>query len=633
MLERRLAAILAADVVGYSRLMGEDEAATLQAVNSNRKELFDPKSRQYHGRTVKLMGDGALLEFASAVDAVAFAVEIQCAMQERNSGSPDDRRIIYRVGINIGDVIIEGDDIFGDGVNIAARLEALADPGGICIARYVLDQVKGKLDLNFEDLGEKKLKNIAEPISAYRVALDDKARGLVTAIRSSPPRKRKHSLLAAAGFALFALIAGLAWWAPWEAGPGQAPLRSEPAVSQSDKPVIAVLPFDNMSRDSQQEYFSDGITDDVITDLSHISGLFVIARNTMFTYKGKPIKVQRVGRELGAGYVLEGSVQKAGNRIRVNAQLIDARTGHHVWADRYDRELSDVFALQDDVVQKIVAALSVKLRSSEKDLLSRSAQAHPEAYDMLLRGLEKYRRFTRETIDQSREYFERAIALDPTFSRAYADLALTHIMAVELGFSDDPDSSTRKALKIAQQALALDDTAREVHFVLANIFRTMKRHDRAIAAARHAIALDPNYADGYAQLAVDLNYAGRPNEGLTAIKHAMQLNPRHPFFYVWILGQSYYLLDRYDEAARQFERVKISNPNFTQAHKMLAATYSALGRADDAEWAAIELKTLIPDFSLKRESASAPYKDEAVFRRYIDRLRQAGLREGFSPAR
>jgi len=626
-MKRRLAAILALDVVGYSRLMGADEAGTLSALNKHRRELIEPKARQYDGRTVKLMGDGALMEFASAVDAVAFAVEIQCAMRERNKAVPKNRRIIYRAGINIGDIIIEGDDIFGDGVNIAARLEGLAEPGGVCVALNVFDQVKGKLDLTFKPLGKRKVKNIVEAISIYRVEIDAKAEQLATAVPTGGPVRKLQAGYAAAVAALLLLAAGIIWWQPWQTGTQKAPAQQTATLPRITKPVIAVLPFDNISRDPQQDYFSDGITGDVITDLSQISGLFVIARNTMFTYKGNPVKVQQIARELRAGYVLEGSVQKVGNRVRINAQLIDAHTGHHLWAERYDRELRDVFALQDEVVRKIVAALSVKLRPSEKEQLSRSAQAHPEAYDMLLRGLEKYRRFTRETLAESQEFFKRAIALDPNFARAHADLALSHIIAVELGLSDEPKASTREAIRIAQHALSLDDTVREVHFVLSNIYRTLKRHDDAIAAARQAITLDPNYADGYAQLALDLNYAGKPDEGLAAIKHAMRLNPRHPFFYVWILGQSYYLLGRHEEAAEQFVRVTKSNPDFTVAHKMLAATYSELGRSDDAEWAAAELETLIPNYSLEQEVASAPYKDPAVFRRYIDGLRKAGLQD------
>jgi adenylate cyclase len=394
---------------------------------------------------------------------------------------------------------------------------------------------------------------------------------------------------------------------------------------KTDKPVIAVLPFDNMSRDAQQDYFSDGITADLITDLSRISGLLVIARNSTFTYKGTPTRVQQVARELGASHVLEGSVRKAGNRIRVSAQLIDGRTGYHLWADKYDRDLREVFALQDGVTQKIIAALSVKLRLNEKQRLSRSPQAHPEAYDMLLRGLEQYRQFTRESIDESRRYFKRAIALDPTFARAHAGLALSYSQAAQLGLSDDPKASIRQALEIAQHALQLDDTVREVHFGLSHAYWLDGNLKKGIAAARRAIALDPNYADAYGMLATNLNYAGSPLDALAAIRKAMQLNPRYPYFYVLIDGQSNYQLGRYKEALKQFERVRTSNPNFPLAHKMLAATYVALGRTDDAQWAAEELRTLIPKFSLKGEAARSPYKDEAVFNLYIDRLRKAGL--------
>jgi adenylate cyclase len=626
---RRLAAVLSVDVVGYSRLMGADEAGTLAAIKAHRKELFEPKALQYHGRTVKLMGDGALMEFPSAVDAVAFAVEVQCAMAERNEGFPKARQIVYRIGINIGDIIIEDDDIFGDGVNIAARLEGLAEPGGICVARNVFDQVKGKLDLTFKALGRKKVKNITQPVTVYRLVLDDKARQLISEVPEAASARGGWRPYAAALLVLLLVAGGIVWWQPWASSMKPAPADTtsveKASLPRAGKPVIAVLPFQNISGEREQDYFSDGITGDVITDLSQISGLFVIARSTMFTYKGNAVKVEQLARELGASFVLEGSVQKAGNRVRVNVQLVDARTRHPLWADRYDRELRDVFSLQDDVVQKIVGALSVKLRPSEEEKLSHSAEAHPEAYDMLLRGLELYRRLTPELIAASQEYFERAIAFDPSFARAHAALALSNAMMVELGIVKNPKPVALEALEIGKHALALDDSVREVHFALSIVYRALGRHDEAIAAARRAIALDPNYADGYGVLAINLNYAGKPEEGLAKIKQAMELNPRHPFFYVWILGQSYYLLGRYDEAAEQFERVKRANPHFPPAHKMLAVVYTELGRVDDAEWAATEYETLVPDYTLKREATSSPYREWAVFDRYVTALRKAGL--------
>jgi adenylate cyclase len=618
-MERRLAAILSADVVGYSRLMGADEAGTLGALIAHRKELIDPKIAEHNGRIVKLMGDGALVEFASVVEAVHCAVAIQEGMAERNTGVADDRRIAFRIGINVGDVIVEADDIYGDGVNVAARLEGLAEPGGICVSRAVRDQVRDKLDLALDDLGEVEVKNIARPVRAFRVRAEP---GVVAATTKRPRKAWLWPAFAAVAAVGAAMLGAVAWWQPWT--------RDTESVSierPSDLPAIAVLPFDNMSGDPAQDYFSDGITEDLITDLSRISGLFVIARTTMFSYKGKPITVRQVGDELGVQYVLEGSVRKAGNRVRINAQLINVRGGHHVWADRFDRELTDVFALQDEVTQRIVSALAVKLTVQEEERLNQAAKAHPEAYDTLLRGLERLRRYTREANAEARLLFEKAISLDPEFARAYADLAYTRAIDVVSGWSDDPDEDVQRAAELIDNAIALDDSIPQVHFARSVVYRLQGRHDEAIAAARQAVAFDPNYADGYAVLAISLNYVGRPEEGLAAIQTAMRLNPRHPFFYVWIKGQAYFLMEDYTGAVAEFENVVESNPHFPRGHLMLAAAYGQVGRIDDAEWAATEVLTLLPDFSIEKARQTTPYKNPADMERYIEGLRKAGVPE------
>jgi adenylate cyclase len=1028
-MERRLAAILAADVVGYSRLIREDEASTLAALKAHREELIEPKLAQYHGRIVKLMGDGLLAEFPSAVEAVQCAVEIQHMMGERTAAIPEDRRITYRMGINIGDIVVEDDDIYGDGVNVAARLEGLADPGSICVARNVYNQVKDKLDLTFEHLGEKEVKNIAEPVTVYRVVLDEKAAAIATPVLKKVAKLERRWWPVAVGAvaALVVAVGGALWWQPWapdvepasvermafplpdkpsiavlpfdnlSGDPNQEPLsdgitediitelsrfrelfviarhstltykgkpvkvqkvaedlgvryvlegsvrkaddkiritaqlidatsgrhvwgehydrnltnlfaihdeivgtittalavkvheaersrtrrkptdsldaydyflrgrdlqlkhgffrneinkkarafyeeaaaidreytrahaelawthlydfiygwsaapeqsrdqalqlaqqavsmdasnarahyalgyvqlyrreydraiaeiekaialnpndarfragmsvllvysgkptpaiekmqeamrlnphheswyvsflawayfhaqrydealavlkqiaepragthrtfaaiyarmgrlqearahaakvreldpgfsvaqfsRSLPYAEQADldfyldalreaglpenpplplpdKPSIAVLPFANMSGDPEQEYFADGMTDDLITDLSKISGLFVIARNSVFTYKGRAVKVQDVGRELGVRYVLEGSVRKAGNRVRINAQLVDAQNGHHLWAERFDRELTDVFALQDEVVKRIVAQLAVKLTQGEETRLSRTGVVDPEAYDTLLRGLERYRRFTRETNAEARDFFERAAAIDPSYARAHADVALTYAIDVQFGWTRTPDAAIQTALEHANRALALDPTTHQVHFALGVIYTVQKRHDEAIAAALKAIALYPNYADGYAQLAQDLFYAGEPEASLEAVRKAMRLDPRHPFFYVWIVGQNYMLQQRYGEAVEEFKKVLWQNPEFPGARLTLASTYGLMGRIEDAEWEAEEILTLLPDFTLAQERERVPFKNPEHLERYIAGLRKAGLPE------
>jgi adenylate cyclase len=1009
--------------------MGTDEADTLAVLKGHRKELIDPKAAQYRGRTVKLMGDGALMEFASVVDAVTFAVEVQAAMATRNEGVAEDRRIVFRIGINIGDIIVDGEDIYGDGVNVAARLEGLAEPGGVCISESAHNQVRSKLDLTFEHLGEREVKNIVEPVSIYQVVLDDKAAALVTAVvQETAKRERRWPLVAVATAAVIVLAAaGAFWWQPWKPDVEPAsidkmafPLPDKPsiavlpfdnlsgdskqdhlvdgltetiitelsrfgglfviarnsvftykgkpvkvqqvaedlgvqyvlegsmqrsadriritaqlidavtgthiwaqsydrklsdifsvqddvterivgslgayqgvlaeaarerakrkdpasfsaydavqlgveqkhrltkednaaaqalfekaieldpqfaqahvgmawihiqqfwfgwtdeperAVAQTreaaqkaialdpsdaeahwllaeayladgrfeqaeaeferavtlnpnhadllagwgyastllgeserasefiikamrlnphypdwydrtlgtsaymsrryedaiaalkkvtqhviqsrlylaasyarldrlaearaevaaameldadisigkfssielyknpddlehlrnglrkaglremsplplpDKPSIAVLPFNNMSDDPSQDYFADGITEDLITDLSKISGLFVIARNSSFSYKGQQVKVRQVAEDLGVRYVLEGSVRRVGDQVRINAQLIDATTDGHLWADRYDGTLEDVFALQDEVSQKIVSALAVTLTPDEQKRLSHAAKANPEAYDLLLRGLERFRRYTRETNVEAREYFERAVAIDPDFARAYADIALTHAEDIFHRWTKSPERSFQLALGMAQHALMLDDDSRVGRFALAFTYLNMKRYDEALAENQRVLDLDPNHAEGHAQRGLLLSYVGRPAEGLEAIRTAMRLDPRHPFFYVWILGQAQLLLRQTEDAITQFERVIESNPDFVIGHIMLASAYAHAGRIEDAQWEAEEILVLLPDFTLTAERERAAYKDTTHLKYYLEGLRKAGLPE------
>jgi adenylate cyclase len=620
-MQRRLAAILLTDIVGYSRLMGLDEEDTIARQKAHLEDVIAPRITAHGGRIVKTTGDGLLVEFPSVVDAVKCAIEVQEELANRDANTPEDRRIQYRMGINLGDIVNDGNDILGDGVNVAARLERLATPGGICISGAVYEHLAGKVDNVFEDAGEQRVKNVPRPVHVWRW----RANGATDQRRLAPTLLRKRSILVVAGMALAALISGLAWLQLSYPGLPTSSKSATNVTTNSERPALAVLPFDNMSRDPEQEYFSDGITQDLITDLSQISGLVVIARNSTFAYKGTTAKLQKIALELGASHVLTGSVRKAGERIRINAQLIDAATKHEIWADRYDRQLSDVFALQDEVTQRIVSSLSVRLNLSEKDRLAHSQKVIPEAYDMLLRGIDRYRRLTKESVAGSREFFKKAIAIDQNFARAHADLALTYITAANLGFSEKNEKAVDKALEIAKFALKLDGKLPQTHFVLAAVYRAQRKYDKALAAARKAVELDPNYADGYFQVALNLNYSGRPNDGLVEIEKAMRLNPRHPFFYVLVLGQSYYLLGQYEKALQQFERVKAANPEFGQVHKFLAATYVALEQIDDAEWEIEELRAVIPNISLKKEVFSAPFKDKRVLDVYLSRLRKAGL--------
>ncbi len=614
--KRRLAAILVADVVGYSRLMGEDEAGTLDALKAHRKELIDAKIAAHEGRIVKLMGDGMLAEFPSVVEAVKCAVAVQLGMAERNAAVAADRRIELRIGINLGDVIVDGDDIYGDGVNVAARLESLAEPGGICVRRTVRNQVRDKLPLSFEDMGEIEVKNIARPIRAFRVLSKPAA-----ATAGKRARFRLKPAIAVGAVVAVIAVGAIAWLQPW------APGLERPSTERAtDQPSIAVLPFDNLSGDPAQDYFSDGITDDLVTDLSRVSGLFVIASSTTFSYKGKPVNVQQVGRDLGVRYVLEGSVRRVGDRVRINAQLIDAASGHHLWADRYDRQLTDVFTLQDEVTQKIVTALAVKLTAAEAEQVRQAAKVNPEAHDLFLRGQERLRRYTREANLEARDYFERVVVLDPEFARAYASIALSLTLEIFSGWTDKPDDVLRRASVLIRRAVELDDTLPQVHLVLSTVYRVQRRYEEALAAARQSIKLNPNFADSYAAMALTLNYAGHPEKGFAAIRTAMKLNPRYGFFYLWILGQSYFLLERHEEAINNLLKSLERNPEFGRGHQLLAAAYALAGRIDDAEWEAEEVLTQLPQFSLKEERKRAPYKNPGLDR-YIEGLREAGLPE------
>ena len=623
-MERKLTAILAADVVGYSRLMEIDEAGTLAALKSHRADLIDPEIAKWRGRIVKLMGDGALVEFASVVNAVSCALAIQEGIAGRNESLPEDRRIAFRIGVHLGDVMIEGDDIYGDGVNVAARLEGLAEPGGICISQQAFDQVETKLDLAYEDLGEQRVKNLARPVRTYRLRSGGEASPEPVAT------KRRglsvNQIIGSAAVLLF-VVAGLmlGWWQPWVSEEEPASVERM-ALPLPDKPSIAVLPFTNLSNEPSEQYFADGMTEDLITDLSKVSGLFVIARNSVFTYKGRAVNVRQVAEELGVRYVLEGSVRRAGGQVRINAQLIDATTGGHLWAERYDGTLDDVFALQDEVSRKIVSALAVTLTPDEQQR-SNQAQASPEAYDLLLRGLERFRRFTREANVEAREYFERAVAVDPDFARAHADIALTHAEDIFHGWSESPERSSRLALEKAQYALTLDDNSRVAHFALAFTYLNMMRYDEALAANRRVLELNPNHAEGHAQRGLILSHVGRPAEALEAIRIAMRLDPRHPFFYVWILGQAQFLLKQTEEAIAQFEKSIKSNPDFVIGHLMLASAYAHVGRIEDAQWEAEEILVLLPDFTLTAEREKAAYKDPAHLEYYLEGLRKAGLPE------
>ncbi len=636
--ERRLTTILAADVVGYSRLMAADEAGTLTSLKAIRRELFEPKTTENHGRVVKLIGDGTLMEFGSVVDAVHFAVDVQQALAERNAKVPEDRRITYRMGINIGDIIVEGDDIYGDGVNVAARLEALTEPGGICVSRTVFNHVKGKVDLDFEDLGEQEVKNIPEPVRVFKVLLDAPVSGQTTVVSPAPKRFSRWPL-AAGGLAVLLVVAGVALWQrPWE--PREEPASVEAmAFPLPDRPSIAVLPFTNMSGDSEQEYFSDGITEDLITDLSKISGLFVIARNSSFSYKGQQVKVSQVAEELGVRYVLEGSVRRAGDEVRINAQLIDATTGGHLWAERYDGTLEDIFDLQDQVTEQIVAALAVSLTGEEQAQQARHGTENAAAHDAYLQGWAHYKLLTPEELAKAVPFFEEAIRLDPDYAQAHAALASLYWDVYQNDWAFDLGMPSSRAESRANEHLeeAFKSPTPLAHALQARIFAAWGFPGEALGEAQKAVELDANDATALAGLASALIQADRPGEGLDSIEQAMRLDPHYPPSYLITLGAAQFGLESYEEAAATFERAVRRNPDNELPLIYLAAAYGHLGRIKDGD-AVMEAANDLRDqaglggLSLEQDEQQwySPFEGEIDFKRFGGRPVQDRVRTGLS---
>ncbi len=659
-MERKLAAILSADVAGYSRLMGEDEEATIRTLTAYR-EVTDSLIHQHRGRVVNTAGDSVLAEFASAVDAVQCAVGIQQALKSKNAALPPERRMEFRIGINVGDVVAEGEQLYGDGVNVAARVQALADAGSIFISGTVYDQVKNKLALSYEDLGEQRVKNIADPVRVYRVVPHQVPSPLVgegqgegeygTAGTVTPPhpnlspqggkepksptqglktRLPRAAALAGIGVLLsVGIIVGVQYLSVrLPASSANIPPQQASALPLPDKPSIAVLPFTNMSEDPQQDPFSDGITEDLTADLAKISSLFVISRHSAFTYKGKTVKVQDVSRELGVRYVLEGSVRKADNQVRITAQLIDATTGGHLWSERYDRPLHDIFALQDEIRHKIVVYLALKLTDVEQERLERMYTGNPEAYEYRLRGTAYFLRLTKEDNARARQMSEQAITLDPTYAQAYALQGFTHWAEWSAQWSQDPQIVER-ALALAQQALTLDDSLPQAHELMGFVLLAKKQPEQASAEFERVIAHSSNWSSPYAGLAASLNAAGRPAEAIAAIEKALRLEPRNPFFlsnYLTALGGSYRLLRRYEEAITVLKRALTLNPRNFGARQTLAVVYSELGREAEAQAEVGEILKVSPNFSLEGVKQRLPFKDPAEAERVLAALRKAGLK-------
>jgi TolB-like protein/Tfp pilus assembly protein PilF len=574
---RRLAAILAADVAGYSRLMGADEEGTLARLKAHRRELIDPRIAEHRGRIVKTTGDGLLVEFGSVVDAVRCAAEIQRAMTARESDEAKDGRIQFRIGVNLGDVIVDGDDIHGDGVNVAARLESIADPGSICLSAAAWEQVRGKIALAADDIGEQRLKNIDRAVGVYRIA-------------------------------------------------PQASVE-RPALPLPDKPSIAVLPFQNMSGDPGQEYFSDGISEDIITALSRLRGFFVIARNPSFTYKGRSVDAKQIGRELGIRYLVEGSVRKSGNRVRITTQLSDTTNAAQIWAERYDRDLADIFSVQDEIAESVVASIEPELYAAENLRSRRKAPANLDAWDLVMRAMSHLGRYTADDFHAAQVFLEQAVERDPRYARAHALLGWTKARLVWSGWGGDPGANYPAALDLAKKALALDSDDPWTHLVLGWVQVVMRRPADAVAALSKAVELNPNFAYGHACFGWTLAAAGRSDDAIRHIDRALRISPRDTHMHVFVAFYAIALMSagRYREAADWLRRAVQDRPGAAVSYRALVANAALAGDIEGARSALAELQRLHPGISLAWLEANVPY-EEPLRGRYVEGFRLAGLR-------
>ena len=620
--KRKLTAILSADAVDYSRLMGEDEEGTVRTLKAYR-EVLSTLIHQHNGQVLDSPGDNLLAEFASVVDAVQCAVAVQKEIKSRNDELPENRRMQFRIGINLGDVIQEEGRIYGDGVNIAARLEGLAEPGGICISKTAFDHIESKLPYGYDFIGEQTVKNIAKPIGAYRVQLEPRV--TVSGKPEKLARSKRMPIFAGAVVVLVLAVA-VGIWQFYLRRPTVEPASVEKmAHPLPEKPSIAVLPFDNLSGDPEQEYFSDGLSEEIITALSKITELFVIARNSSFSYKGKPVKIKQVAEELGVRYVLEGSVRKDEERVRITAQLIDALNGHHLWAERYERHLKDIFALQDEITMKVINALQVQLTEGEHARLWAKGTDNLEAYLKSLRARELYLTQTKENNELARRFAEEAIALDPEYAPPYHVLSVTHFDDILFGTTKSPQQSMKQAVVSVQKAIALDDSYALAHGFLGILYVYLSKYEEGIMEAQKGVALDPNGAHGYLYLSIIYRYAGRYEEAVDAIEKAIRLNPFPPNTYFRQACGAYNMVGRYEEAIEAGKKAVTLSPNDLFAHMFLAAAYSLAGRQEAARIEAKEVLRLNPKFSLAYARKISPFKNQTTF--VSDALRKAGLPE------
>jgi adenylate cyclase len=582
---RKIAAILSADVKDYSRLMGENEEATVLTLLEHQKVMNDLVNR-HRGRVVDSPGDNLLAEFGSVVDALRCAWDIQQEIKTKNDRLPEHRRMKLRIGVNLGDVIAEQDRLFGDGVNIAARLEGLAEAGGICISGTAYDQVKNKLPYRFKYLGDHDVKNIKDPVRVYQAIISFEDAGNLRKPHTIESKRMKRHALSIGLFGVIGALMVAGWYYFLNPTRQQAPTKAaEKTLDQGpDIPSIAVLPFKNLSGDSEQEYFSDGISNDIITDLAKFRELLVIASNTTFIYKNKPVNVQEIGRELDVRYVVEGSVQRAGDKLRINAQLVDTAGGHHLWAERYDRDLKDLFIVQNEIVQTIVTKLAVKVKSAEQARTKHKDPKSFKAYDYLLRGQELFARRSRSANNEASQMFAKAIELDPQYGAAYAGLGWTHFRNVSDGWTEFIDQALQQAVDLARKALELDDAMASAYNLLGSAHIFQAQYELAINELHHAIKLNPNNSESHALLGWVLLWSGQTDEAIQALEKTIRLDVRSKqVVFLFHLGLAYYLEGQYQKAVAVLEEGVVQDPDYIGYHIGLAATYAQLGRTADAE--------------------------------------------------
>jgi len=625
--ERRLAAIMAADVVGYSRLMGGDEIGTLRALQAHRRELIDPKIAAHRGRIVKTTGDGLLVEFPSAVEAVACAISVQRGIAVRNEGVAEDKRVIFRIGVNVGDIISEAGDIFGDGVNVAARLESLCEPGGLCISRAVRDQVRDKLPVAFDDLGEQQVKNIARPVRAFRLT----AEAIAATPELSPqaltaPGGRRRPWVIAVLVAVILAAGGTTWWivrAPPMVTQPSGPTAISPLPIGAARASIAVLPMEALGADGGSDYFADGLTEDIISALGRFRELSVMSLGAVFAYKGKHPSPMEVGRDLKVRYVVEGSIRRAPERIRVAVSLTDTNRSAVLWSEKYDAEPKDIFAVQDQITRRISGALALRVTGLE---LARSATKPPnnlEAYDLVLRGRDLLSRLTRSANAQARDLFERAIALDPNYGPAYVGLGQVDMRAANQGWTQDPGGALERAEKLAQKAIALDDLSSGAHALLGDVAVQFGDYDRALAELKRAIDLNGSDAESYGHLVTVLLFEGDISGAIAGGELVTQFRPEIPDGTAFDLGVAYILADRGADAVRILEHAVDRNPGHLYMNVMLAAAYGAVGRQQDAERQADRVHQRFPTFS--RDRFGSALRDPSLRAKLNQALEKAGL--------